>query len=95
MDTEAIDQAVEVLNRIHKADPSVLDSLIRYRVPCNEELANDPTVQVRVHHEVTDVGILGIINGLFGVDENNWGYIYANFNGMGYLENFTRGRPEE
>lgn len=66
--------AVKVLNRIHAADPTVLPALIGHRIPCNEALADDPTVQVgplpkdapvRDGRE-WEVGLLGIVNGLFG-----------------------------
>lgn len=86
---EAVDQAIEVLNRIHKADPTVMDALIRFRVPCNDEVRDDPTVQVGMISGQAHVGILGIINGLFGTDENGWGFIYANFDGMGNLVDFS------
>ena len=73
------DEAIDVLNRIHEADPSVLPALIGYRVPCNQELAKDPTVQVGAPPGSPggpyEVGLLGIINGLFGVDEQSWGFI--------------------
>lgn len=88
-----IDQAIEVLNRIHKADPSVMQSLIFHRVPCNQLVADDPTVQVGHSEHLSEgweVGILGIINGLFGVDENKWGHIYANFDDHGVLVNFSK-----
>lgn len=42
------DRAVEVLNRVHEADPTVLPALIAYRVPCNEVVADDPAVVVGV-----------------------------------------------
>lgn len=85
--------AIRVLNRIHAADPTVLPQLIAYRVPCNEALADDPTVQVG---EIPDsdgwqVGFLGVLNGIFGVDANTWGYIAANFTDAdGELTEFIR-----
>lgn len=93
---DPVDQAIEVLNRIHKTDPTVLPELISYRVECNLELADDPTVQVgreKTHGVVYKVGLLGIINGLFGVDENGWGFIYANFE-KDELIDFSR-KPKE
>jgi len=93
---DAVDQAIEVLNRIHKADPTVMQSLIFHRVPCNQLVADDPTVQVGRGVNLStgwEVGILGIINGLFGSDEHGWGHIYANFdsnNSDAKLLNFSR-----
>lgn len=75
---DAVDQAIEVLNRIHAADPTVLPALIEHRVTCNEAVADDPTVQVGLRPDGTaEVGLLGIINGLFGANERGWGYIGA------------------
>jgi hypothetical protein len=87
-----IDEAIAVLNRIHKSDPSVLPALIFHRVPCNQTLADDPTVQVgKTGQEDVEweVGLLGIINGLFGIQEDGFGYIAANFD-KGMILNFTR-----
>lgn len=81
--------ALSVLNRIHALDPTVMPALIGYRVPCNDALAADPTVQVGSSGEKYEVGLLGILNGLFGVDENDWGFIYARFDKDKNLIEFT------
>lgn len=89
-------EAVEILNRIHAADPTVLQALIEHRVPCNYALAEDPTVQVglradwlQAHRDDPnpttrreyEVGFLGIVNGLFGARANGWGWIGADWEG--------------
>lgn len=83
-------EAVDILNRIHTADPTVLPALIAHRIPCNRALADDPTVQVGnveagSRNDDTDaefeVGLLGIVNGLFGARANGWGWIGADFEG--------------
>lgn len=88
----AIEEAVAVLNRIHAADPSVLPRLIDHRVECNQTLARDPTVQVGRIDGADDrweVGLLGIVNGLFGVQgPRNFGYIGAVYDGH-VLTHFT------
>lgn len=89
---DLIDHAVDVLNRIHNADPTVLPALISYRVQCNEMIADDPTVQVGSIKEDKgrwEVGLLGIINGIFGTDETGWGYIAANLED-GVITHFYR-----
>ena len=83
------EDAIEVLNRIHSTDPTVLPQLIAYRVPCNEGLVDDPTVQVGVHDGTAEVGLLGIINGIFGVDERSWGFIAAIYDDDGVLLGFA------
>lgn len=79
MDEQAINQAIEVLNRINEKDPVALRALIDHRVPCNQALSDDETVQVGVINGGYEVGLLGVINGLFGVDtmHDNWGWIAA------------------
>lgn len=72
--------AIAVLNRVHHNDPTVLSSLIELRVPCNDAVQNDPTVQVgRGPNDDEDgpykVGLVGIINGIFGTMPNGWGWI--------------------
>lgn len=78
----SLDNAIEVLNRINEQDPTVLPELFAYRVPCNVGVANDPTVQVGfvnddIESNQYEVGLLGILNGLFGLDSQGWGYIVA------------------
>lgn len=36
------------------------------------------------------VGIIGIINGLFGVDEDGWGFIAAHYDESGLISKFER-----
>lgn len=75
------DHAIEVLNRMLKTDHDATALLfLTARAPCSEELAHDPTIQVRSYKIMEDdpefsVGFLGILNGLFGVDEEGWGPI--------------------
>lgn len=111
--------AIEVLNRIHELDPTVLPALIRHRTRCNQALADDPTVQVGprtvgheyqpthptmgcnlcgrepgsdahvVREEGYEVGILGIINGIFGTNGDGKGWIAARMNADGSLYGFV------
>lgn len=81
----SIDEAISVLNEIVRLDPTVLTELFSYRVPCNKALADHETVQVGAREgywpdwlqRPYEVGLLGIINGIFGIDERGWGHIYA------------------
>ena len=58
--------AAEVLNRARKADPEAVDRLIFFRTPCNQELANDPSIVVgdTADGKNTDVSMVGILNGI-------------------------------
>ena len=60
--------AVRMLNRAFAADPRAVHALVCNRVPCNQALADDPTV---IYEESVLVGgptfgILGFVNGLLG-----------------------------
>ena len=73
-----VDAAIAVLNRALEADPKALSDLVAARVPCNAALADDPTVQCGECGCIPlAVGLLGIINGIFGADERGVGYISA------------------
>lgn len=90
----AVERAIEVLNRLHAADPTVLPALIAHRVPCNEAAADDPTVQVgHIDDDRTkgcEVGLLGIVNGLFGVQgPKAVGFICAHYDDDHELTHFA------
>lgn len=88
MDEVKVREVIDVLNRIHEKDPTVLPALINYRVPCNDVLAEDPTVQVGITPEGGwEVGLLGILNGVCGVNANDIGFIAAYF-GKNGLDHF-------
>lgn len=74
-------QAIEVLNEAFKIDPLAVKSLFGVRISCNEKLADHETIQVQKYPEdkVYTVGLLGVINGIFGVDREQWGTIAASY----------------
>lgn len=59
---------VRILNEAYDADPAAMHTLICQRVPCNQTLADHPTVQVAsepvAKTEYFSVGMLGVINGI-------------------------------
>jgi len=78
-----LDYVVEFLNSLLEVDRKAISALCATRVPCNEKLAEHETVQVAAlkdddgnYHSFT-VGLIGILNGLFGVNEDGYGYILA------------------
>lgn len=78
-DTISIDRVLEVLNRAVEADRDAIEDLVASRVPCNDELAADPEIQVGIYHIGSPtVGVLGLINGFFG-NQDGWGAISATF----------------
>jgi len=74
-ETVSIDKVIAYLNELIELDKPAIAALIANRVPCNERLAGHPSCQVGVQHGGYHVGMLGILNGMFGVDENGWGPI--------------------
>ena len=71
-------ELVSFLNELLAVDESAVYSLMETRVICNEAMLNHPTVQVATDEaDVPVVGILGILNGFVGVDEESYGYIEA------------------
>lgn len=74
-----LDEALSFLNELIQLDANAIAALIANRVPCNEQLANHPTAQCAAQHGGYHIGMLGIINGMFGVHEEvgveDWGPI--------------------
>ena len=67
---QTCDHIAAVLNRALEADRMAVEALFRFRVRCNQELADDPTVVVRELPDGTfSVALLGIINGLLTGEE--------------------------
>lgn len=78
-DEELAARVVEFLNELLKLDRPAVAALIANRVPCNEELANHPSVQVAAQHGGYHVGMLGVLNGLCGAGADRYGLIEAVF----------------
>ncbi len=76
--TVTIDETIAYLNDLARLDPKAMRLWVLSVVPCNEGLAHHPTVQVGITEGKTyEVGPLGVLNGLFGADEDGWGEIVA------------------
>jgi hypothetical protein len=102
----SVDDAVAFLNHLLELDPSAVVAIFKHRVRCNEALAGHPTVQVRAGSlkgdadprtgseklaiDEYDVSILGVLNGLFGIDERGWGFIAAEYEDDGSISRFVR-----
>lgn len=78
-------EVVTLLNELVALDQDAMTALVENRVVCNEALANHPTVQVVGLLGDGDnncmVGILGILNGIFGTDDEHCGALEAVFDG--------------
>ena len=75
-----VQETVDFLNALLEIDPPTISALVSLRISCNKKLADHETVQVGVlseHH--FQVGLIGILNGLFGADKFGWGHISATY----------------
>jgi hypothetical protein len=85
-----VDQAIDALNSMLEADPRAISALVAQRVPCTRALADHPTAQVGDDHGVLLIGLLGVLNGIFGKDEGGWGYISAEVAPVNQVQRFRR-----
>ncbi len=91
-----VDEVIELLNTYLDFDRRALTYLIRHQVSCNKDMAEHPTIQVRGYDpktnepiDTTFVGMLGILNGLFGTRESDgWGHITVILDKAGQIEKF-------
>ena len=75
-----LQETVDFLNELLKIDPIAITALFSMRIACNEALADHETVQVLASYKTFfHVGIMGILNGLFGIDEHGWGHISIDY----------------
>jgi len=70
-------EVCNLLNEMLEQDYDCIHSLITNYVKCNDTVANHPTVQVRKYPEDKHplLGMLGLLNGMFGIDDNGYGAI--------------------
>ena len=73
----SLEKVVEFLNDALEKDRTAISKLVNDRVDCNDELAEHDTIQVKCYEGEQSVGLLGLINGLFGKNEKGWGYLSA------------------
>lgn len=79
IDYKLAERVVALLNDMLEMDAPAVAALIANRVPCNTKLLNHPTVQVGVQHGGNHVGMLGVLNGLCGIDDVGFGGVVACF----------------
>lgn len=91
-----VDSILDVLNDLLAADENAISSLVEHRVAANEALADHPTAQVVVcdygPRIGPSIGLLGVLNAIVGADEDGYGYICAEYEGL-RVKRFARTRP--
>lgn len=92
-----LDEAVEFFNSLLEIDKEAISKVFTSRVNCNKKMAEHITVQVfSFEDDIYYVGPLGILNGLFGIDEEGFGGIIAIIYDNGDIKEFlTRDEYEE
>lgn len=74
----SVQGVVDLLNQALRMDEQGISALIEERITINKDLANHPTIQcVDSGRGRFEVGMLGFLNGLFGIDEKAKGAIEA------------------
>jgi hypothetical protein len=76
-DSVSLQDAIAYLNDLIELDAAAIVALINQRVPCNRQLAEHETCQVYKTDDGYVVGLLGILNGLFGIRSDGYGHITA------------------
>lgn len=73
-----VERVVELLNEALRIDKHAISDLVSERITVNKDLALHPTIQcVETGRGRYEMGLLGFLNGLFGVDEEKHGAIKA------------------
>jgi hypothetical protein len=80
MDDELLlDHMVSVLNRAIAKDPKAMTRLMNARVPCNDELAQDQTIQVGCRNGGYTIGAIGLLSGIAGCHSDSYSKLEAEF----------------
>lgn len=82
----------DLLNEFLKLDHDCALHLILRREICNENIANHPTIQAQTTgtkgDELSTVNVVGLLNGMFGVRDDNMGPICCEIDDNGRVLGF-------
>lgn len=92
---KTIQDAVDALNSMLEHDGLAISRLVGHRVGCNDRLAGHPTAQVGARGDGFEIGMLGVLNGIFAEVPNGAGPIAAEVDGGGKVVRFLVYRPAE
>jgi hypothetical protein len=79
-----------LLNEFLELDPKCAQTILSHRVKCNDAVACHSTIQVQqfIDDKFPKVGIIGLINGVFGKRADGRGIICADIDTTGKILNF-------
>ena len=85
-----------LLNEMLDIDPVSTKALIKHRVVCNHKMKKHYDLQINVDDpNFPKIGLLGVLNGLFGKSPKGNGFIVAKISEGGQYLNFFVKRPLE
>lgn len=91
-----VNEVVDRLNEFNKTDSSALKKIFDNRVPCNKDMGDHPTIQCGQRKKRYTVGMLGLLNGLFGIypdyPKKGYGPITMSVGDSGEIVGFERTR---
>jgi len=71
-----VEDVCSLLNEFLKMDPVCATALISHKEACNEAVTKHPIIQVfQYENEPPKVGLMGLLNGMFGVRDDSRGAI--------------------
>ena len=89
------EQVAQLLNEALDLDAEGINALFNHRVPVNTGFTHHPTIQVlQFTGQPPTLGVLGLLNGMFGVDETGWGFIQAYVDEFGRIARFLGPSPK-
>lgn len=89
-----VDDVIAFLNELVEKDRAFMSALITHWIPCNEDIADHPTVQVFRNNGQAFAGLLGVLNGFMGIidtgKKSGWGPITVICDDTGRIDKFVR-----
>lgn len=87
-----LDGTIDFLNSLLTYDREGISKLFESRIECNKKLGDHPTVQVYFDKKQDKdyVGVLGLLNGLFGIADDGYGAIAMDLDDNGIITKFER-----
>jgi len=90
------EDVVALLNEMLDIDPVATQLLVKQRIRCNHKMKKHNDLQINLdNNNDPKVGLLGVLNGLFGKSPKGYGFILAQISEGGQYLKFIVKRPAE